>query len=342
MKIHCYEKDTRQNDPDFVTNMGPFSMLNYKMNEALKKLDAYALADEADYVMTADGLDVGFQYKNKKSMVWNVWETTNTLPYYLLQAASGRRIFGLSNQITNLWRKYGHNVKTLYPGCDTEFWHQTRPKDAQFTFLHVNSSNTRAGLDLTLQAFGRVFRGQNVKLIVKDTNNSPVLKGKIDELIDLGCNIEHISSRLAYSDIRDLYSRSHVCLNLIRITSFGLPLLECSACNCLCVTGDVPPTNEIIQPEYGVLVKSHREIEFSKIIPTLTDEWGMLNCFPPFECPEQPRMFDFGVETYAQTLSDIYMNWEHYSKMDTRTPIVKNWSWEKAAKTLIEYVSVVP
>jgi hypothetical protein len=342
MKIHVYDNDPRQfNDPTYPVNHGPFSAIAINLNKELAKLGVLSSADDADWVGFNSGLDVGFKYKDKKTFVINVWETSNTLPYYLLYSGQGQKIFGLSDQITNLWKKYGYKVETLYPGCDTEFWHQTKPKNSKFTFLHINSSNVRSGIDLTLEAFTHAFRGNpNVQLIVKDTNNSPQLNKRIQQIVEGGANIVYISRRMDMNEIRDLYSESHVCLNLIRITSFGLPLLECSACNCLCVTGDVPPTNEIIKSDTGVLVRPSGEVEFSSIIPRLTQEWGLLNCFPSFEYPEQPKMFDFNVAEYVWQLQDIYNKWDSYSKIDTRSPIVQNWSWEKSAKRLVGLLNV--
>lgn len=338
MKINLHDNDPRRlNDPSYPINHGPFSAIAINLNKELDKLGAFAPADEADWVGFNSGLDVGFRYKEKNTFVINVWETSNTLPLYLLHMGRHQRIFGLSNQITDLWRKYGYKVDTVYPGCDTDFWYQTKPKNSKFTFLHINSSNVRSGIDLTLEAFTHAFRdNKNVQLIVKDTNDSPQLNKRIAQLIKGGADIVYVSKRMTLPEIRDLYSQSHVCLNLIRITSFGLPLLECSACNCLCVTGDVPPTNEIIKPNTGVLIKSIGEVEFSSIIPRLTQEWGLLNCFPNFEYPEPPRMFDFNVAEYVWQLKDIYEKWDFYSKIDTRTSIVKDWTWEKSAKRLME------
>jgi hypothetical protein len=338
MKINVHDNDPRQfTDPTYGVNHGPFSAIAINLNRELNKLGHYSSADDADWVGFNSGLDVGFSYKNKRTFVINVWETSNTLPLYLLHVGRGQKIFGLSKQITNLWRKYGYPVETLYPGCDTDFWYQTKPKNSKFTFLHINSSNVRSGIDLTLEAFTHAFRGNSdVQLIVKDTNDSPKLKEKISSLIYGGANIIYITKRMSMPEIRDLYSESHVCLNLIRITSFGLPLLECSACKCLCVTGDVPPTNEIIKPNTGVLIKPSREVYFDEIIPKLTSEWGLLNCFPSFEYPEPPKMYDFSVSEYVWQLKDIYSKWESYSKIDTRTPIVENWTWEKSASRLVE------
>lgn len=345
MKVHLLDTDPRQvtDKENYALNHGSFSEVMINMNKALQKIGHYAPPDEADFVGICDGMRVNFQYKDKPSFVINVWETLNTIPYLLLQYSLGQNIFGLSNQITNLWRKYGVQAKTVYGGCDTEFWQQTLPKSEKFTFLHVNSSNVRSGIDLSLLAFLTAFKGnKNVRLIIKDTNNSEILR----HLIATGSKewnveVQYISARMPATAIRDLYSSSHVCLNLLRSTSFGMPLLECSACNCLCVTGDIAPTNELIRPEYGVLVPSNGVIDIPNFVVSLSNNWGLLDCFPALECPETPVFASYDLETYSKLLKNIYTNWADFSKIDTRTPIVQNWKWETQAQKLVGYLNEI-
>lgn len=343
MKIAFHDNDPRKitDAANYADNHGPFAEIAIKMNNEFNKLGYYSEEDEADYVGICDGLNVGFQYKDKKSFVINVWETANTLPYFLLQAAQGRRLFGLSEQITNLWHKYGRiDVRTINGGCDTSFWNQTLPKSEKFTFLHVNSSNVRSGIDLTINAFYIAFnKNPNVRLIIKDTNNSSLLKIRIDNLVKEGCNIEYISKRMSSLEIRDLYSISHVCLNVIRSTSFGLPLLESSACNCLCVTGDTPPTNELIKDSYGVLLKPCGLVSLNEFSDSLEKELGLLNCYPKFQYPEEPLFYNFSWFKYAELIKKIFDEWDYYKTINTRQPIIDNWGWEKPAKRLIEFLS---
>jgi glycosyltransferase involved in cell wall biosynthesis len=346
IKIHLLDTDPRKvtDAANYPLNHGSFSEVMLNLNKALQELGCYAEPDDADFVGICDGLQVNFKYKDKPSFVINVWECLNTLPVPLLQMAQSQsRIFGLSNQITNLWHKYGRiDVKTVYGGCDTEFWQQTKAKSDVFTFLHVNSSNVRSGLDLSIAAFNKAFQGvRAVRLIIKDTNKSPKLEEIIRTYQQMGCRIEYISERLHSPAIRDLYSESHVCLNLLRATSFGMPLLECSACNCLCLTGDIPPTNELIKSDYGVLVPMKEEVGIPETAAFLTDTWGLLNCYPGFSYPEYPRFATYDVDKYADILFSIFENRENLSTIDTRTPIVKNWQWRAQAERLVEYLNEV-
>lgn len=342
--IHLFEEDPRySSDPTFKDNHGSFSVINYGVNDALKELDLYSEQDLAKYIGFASSLNFHQQYKDKQSFYITVWETINKLTDFHIQMLKDKNkiIFGMSDQITNLYLKEGIECKTLHCGCDTNFWKQTMPKNDIFTFIHINSSNVRSGLDLTLQAFHLAFQNnKNVKLIIKDTNtNVDVLKARIQELKDKGSNIEYITNRSTKQEVRDLYSRSHVGLNLLRMTSWGFPLHEMSACNCLCVTGDFAPTNVLINNDYGILLKPSQEINIGEKLNELINYWGLLNCYGGFGYSEEPRFYDFNIEEYASLLVNIYQNWNFYVKIDTRTPIINKWKWRYTAEKLVKYLN---
>jgi hypothetical protein len=345
--IHLFEQDPRYKiDPTFEENHGSFSVINFGLNNALKKINSYSDADQAEWVGNASSLDLNFNYKDKKSFVITVWETINTLTYYHIMTAkkltdeTKKPIFGMSDQITNLYLKYGIPCRTLTCGCDTDFYHQTKPKNQKFTFLHINSSNIRSGLDMTLKAFSNAFQNNpNVQLIVKDTNENPILLQRINEFKQKGADITYITSRWTKSQVRDLYSESHVCLNLYRISSWGFPLAECSACNCLSLTGDFSPANELNTNEYAVLLKPNGIVDINKHIDYFTNYWGFLNCYPNFPYPEEPLFYNFDINEYTEKLKEIYTSWDSkYEKIDKRTPIVNKFKWENTAKQLTQYL----
>lgn len=342
--IHVYDDDERQitDAANYALNHGSFAEVSINMNKALRKIGAYADPDDAEHVGMCASLGSHFKYKDKKSFIIHVWEATS-LPTFVWQNAQNQRIFGLSNQITKLWHRYNRpEVTTIYGGCDTDFWNQTKEKNPQqFQFFHVNSTNIRSGIDLTVHAFSLAFAGnKDVKLIVKDTNpqaENSVLAQQIKSHVErFNVNIVYHTKRESMLWVRDMYSESHVTLNLLRATSFGMPLLECGACNSLCVTGDIEPTNELIKSSHGILIKPSGTVALSKIIPQLQQNWGLLNCYGNFPHIEEPYISDFNVHEYAGVLQDIYRNWQTYKQIDKRTPIVEHWSWDKSAKLLKE------
>lgn len=346
MKIHCLDQDPRQiTDPEnYLENHGSMSEVCIQLNEALKKINCYADPDDADFVGTCEGLGVNFKYKNKPSFIIHVWEN-NSLPVFVFEGARNQRIFGLSNQITENWHKYGRtDVTTVYGGCNTNYWYPDHEKFKIFTFLHINSSNVRSGLDLSLQAFHLAFAGNpNVRMLVKDTNpqkKDSILLKRIKELKMNGSNIEYVSERWPSSLLRQLYSQSHVTLNLLRSTSFGMPLLDCSACGSLCVTGDIAPTNELVSKKSGVLIPAKEQVSLRTIVPYLENEWGLLNCFGNFRHIEDPFIADFDIEEYAKKMLDIYENYDKvdkYHSIDRKVNYIKsNWSWKSSAVQLVK------
>jgi len=345
MKIHCLDLDPRQttDSENYPENHGSMSEVCIQMNEALKKINCYADPDDADFVGTCEGLGVNFKYKDKPPFVIHVWENSS-LPLFVFEGGRGQRIFGLSKQITELWHKYGRtDVKTVYAGCNTKEWYPSHDRFERFTFMHINSSNVRSGLDLSLQAFHLAFAGnKNVRLLIKDTNpqkKDSILLKRIKEFQMQGSVIEYVSERWPSPLLRQLYSQSHVTLNVMRSAGFGMPLLDCSACGSLCVTGDIPPTNEVLSKRAGVFIQPKPMISLKQSIPYLEQEWGLLNCFGNFKHIEDPYFYDYDVEEYSKKMLDIYENYykvEKYHSIERKVNYVKsNWSWKSSAVQLL-------
>lgn len=344
--IHVYDDDERQvtDAANYALNHGSFAEVSINMNKALKKLGCYADPDDAEWVGMCASLGTHFQYKQKKNFIIHVWETTS-LPVFVYNNAimCQKRIFGLSNQITKLWHRYNRkDVATVYGGCDTDFWRQTKDKNPkQFQFCHVNSTNIRSGIDLTVHAFALAFQGnRDVRLVVKDTNpqgeGSPLAAQIRRHVEQFNVDIVYHSKRESMLWVRDLYSESHVTLNLLRATSFGMPLLECGACDSLCVTGDIEPTNELVRPHYGILLKPKGMISLRDIVPQLEQQWGLVNCYGGFPHIEEPYIADFDVQEYAKLMQELWKQWPIYATIDKRGPIVRDWSWDKSAQRLKE------
>ena len=344
--IHMHETDPRfYSDPTFIDNHGSFSVINYGINQGLKNINAYANIDDANFIGYASSLDFDTYHRNKKSFYITVWETINSLTHYHIQKLkhSDKILFGMSDQITNLYLKEGIRCKTLHCGCDTDFWKPTLPKNEKFTFIHVNSTNIRSGIDLTLEAFDKAFRhNKDVQLIIKDTNlnNYQFLK-KISEFVDKGCSIIYIQKRMTRQQIRDLYSQSHVGLNLLRMTSWGFPLHEMSSCGCYCITGNFEPTNVLLNNKFATLINPIRKINIQDTLDYLVNHWGLLNCYGGFSYPEQPQFYDFDIDEYAEILKQVFHNWDYYQTIDTRSPIKNDWSWTNTAKQLLQELQYV-
>lgn len=347
MKIHLYDTN-----PEVKLNPNSplsFETVHWNLNAALKELGCYAEPDDADFVGTLSSLDICFKYKDKPSFLIHVWETLNSipLPLYRQALACNQRVFGLSDQITNLWRKMQYpRVGTVYGGCNTDFWKPTKPKNPDFfQFLHISHSNVRSGLEMTLIAFDHAFAlNPEVKLVIKDINpqapDSPLL-ARIAEFRKNGTKIDYISERWDLEQLRDLYSESHVTLSLLRATSFGLPLLEASACESLVITGDIPSPNEIITPDFGILVAPERAVPIRPRLQHLTEYWGLKNAYPPnLTYLEEPMFADYDVHEYAHALRATRRNYITLKDLPMRKTVIERWNWKRGATALINHLSV--
>jgi len=338
--IHLYEDDPRfMSDPIFSDDHGSFSVINYGINNELKKINKYSDLRGSEWVGVPSSLNFTQEFSGKKMFYITVWETINKLTNFHIESLKGKNkiLLGMSDQVSDLYKKEGIQCETLHCGCDTDFWKPTIVKNKKFTFIHVNNSNVRSGLDLTVRAFHSAFQNNpDIQLIIKDTNqNNPTLINKIKEFQDKGSQIVYVSRRFTRQEIRDLYSSSHVGLNLLRMTSWGFPLHEMSACGALVVTGDFSPTNILVNKNYGILIKPSKEVNISEKLPELCDEWGLINSYGSFSYSEQPRFYDFDVEEYASLLKNIYVNWSIYQNLDLRSPIINQWKWSDTAENLI-------
>ena len=343
--IHLLDNDPRQfSEPEnYKYNHGSLASVMININNELKKINLYSDADQAEWVGVCDPLNIGFKYQDKKSFIISCWETANTLSYYHLNSAkqSKQKLLGMSNQITNLWRKYGLNCETLHLGTDTEFWHPTKDKDKdKFVFILPLATFTRSAIDLTLEAFSIAFKNnKDVVLKLKDTGFSPRFLQKIKEFQTIGLNIEHYTGRWSMQELRDFYSSAHVCLTLQRAASFGLIITESMSCNTLNLTGNIQPFNEIVNKEVSVMLDSVGLASIPQSADYLVHEWGLMNSYPNFDYPEEPLFYHFDKNQYAEKMLECYNQWTNkYSKIDYRQYIKDNFTWEKTAKNLIEFL----
>lgn len=339
MKICLFDKDPRKDsDPLYLKNMGSFAIVAHGLNKGLKEIGYYAEPDEADFVGIVDGLDMGFKYKNKKTFLINVWDMINVLPNELYHSYQYHKpiLFGLSNQITNLWNKYDVPCRTVMPGCDSEFYRQTKDKNSKFTFLFNSFSNVRSGLDLALEAYVKAFTGNDsTQLIIKNTSESKSLEGNIKKIKDVyNVNITYNKERITFDGMRDLYSESHVLLMVMRMSSWGLAVHESMCCKCLPIVGDFSPSNEMQAP---ISIKPSVEIAIRNKLQSLTS-FGLTNCYGSFSFAEEPRYYDFDTGEYAQKLIDVKENWNELSSFDYKQIVKDNWTWKKSAENLVKHL----
>ncbi|NJO61264.1 MAG: glycosyltransferase family 4 protein [Richelia sp. RM2_1_2] len=338
------DTDPRQfSEPEnFKYNHGSFSSVHINLNKSLKKLGYYSDYQLAKWVGITDGLNLGsFNAPNKKFIIspWEIFNTLTNFHIYSRESLNPDVVFGCSEAVSNLWRKAGYDCQTAYYGCDVEFWKPSKNKNEIFTFCITNSSNLRCAYDLIIPAFLLAFgTRKDVQLIIKDTNNIEKLILKIKEFQNLGMNLKYFSGRWPMQKIRDLYSESHVTINLQRGAGFGLTTLESMACNSVCLTADVAPANEIVDPTVAMMIEPLKPIGLNDYIFD-SIEWGFLNCFGNFDYPEEPKIWDFDINTIASSMENLKENYSYYENINSRDHVVKYWNWDLHARKLVNLLN---
>jgi glycosyltransferase involved in cell wall biosynthesis len=344
MKINFYDTDSRKNtDPAYSTNMGSFGVVAAGFNHGLKEIGAYAEPDDADWVGICDGLNMGFKYKDKKPFILNVWDQINVLPNELVSAQKhyNPRVLGLSNQVTNLWQHYGIDCETVMPGCDTEYWHSVCPKNLdKFTFLFNSFANVRSGLDLALDAFPVAFGPKDpVRLIIKNTSTTQALEAQIVKLLSAGYDIQYYCQRIPFNQMRVMYSASHISLNVMRHSSWGLGIHESMACGTISIVGDFCPSNEIVDNQHSLYLKPIKQVDIFNTIPNLVHHYGLHNAYGNFSYIERPRFYEYDISQYAELMKKAYHCYEEVRQPMVRQYVKDNWTWKKSAERLVEVLN---
>lgn len=340
MKIHFLERDGRKNDLDFKQTMGSFSVICSILEKGLRELGVYTDdINEATHVGIADALATDFNIPNKRCFGIFFVDCANTIPTIALQRLyqnKNLKMFSINKHTSDLYKEHGFECNVVGPGLDSDFWVPNSVKYPIFTFLHTGFSNIRSGLDILIQAYDLAFRHiPNVRLIIKNTSESVVLASKIAHYKQSN-NIIYLQGRMTATQIKELYQQSQVLCSVFRHSGHGLPIGEASACNCLPLVGDFAPSNEIVDPSFGVLLKPSRLVKMNEIKSSLVNEWGLTDTFGGLQFPEEPLVCDYDIKEYAKTLRDIYENYHNYTNI--RENCLKKWDYLQSAKNLLKYL----
>src|SRR6266498_671789 len=334
MLIKFLERDNRQNESNFQETCGSFTVIQNIIKIGLKKLGYYTEnINEATHVGFADSLDLSTEIQRKINFRIIFYDTINTLTKYHINQIKNNtniRLFSINQHISDLFAKFDIKCCVIGPGLNTDYWVRTQNQNPDyFTILSTNFSNHRSSIDLLIQAFNIAFNGNSeVRLLLKNTSNSERLVKKIEEYKNCGNNIKYINKRMTFSELRDMFSDAHLVSNIFRFSQHGLSIGECQSVGALSLAGGFDPSNKI--NGNGIYLKPSKAVEIRKMLPYLVNEWGLTDCFGNLEHFEEPLMYDYDKEELANLLKQIYLNWnEKYSKIDTRTPIVERWNWEK-------------
>jgi len=228
-------------------------------------------------------------------------------------------------------------VQTVHLGVDTETWYPTKNKNKDvFTYLTVNSSNERSGLEKLLPAFDKFSKNKNVKLIIKDGINLQ-FKSYVESLQN--SKIEYIGEIMSENSLRDLYSQSHLFLYTNHTTSFGMTPLEAVMCGTPAIVTLGSALKEFI-PESTQLYKIYTEqkqLDNASIHNWI--EYGIA-CFPEYFL----NLFNGNIYGERVKEIDIYealeFSFTNYKKYliiqkEHQKHIIKNFNWKNTVINII-------
>jgi glycosyltransferase involved in cell wall biosynthesis len=337
--IHCFDDDSRKNDADYFYNKGSFAQITDNLNLELKKLRLFASENEADTIGFASGIKVDFGFQDRKRFLIHVFETT-VLPDWLRKwrQDTNTQVFGLSQQVADLWEKYNFKTPIVDIGVDTEYWKpdENIKKFDKFTILSTTALNFRSGINYTIDAFCTLWQhDKDIRLIVKNTDEraSRVLK-IIEALKSKGMDIEYICERMDSHKVKELMQKSHL-LAYNPTTSAGLPVLEAASLQLPCIVANCSPTSiypTVAQVECDLVdIKSQKE--------TLLNWWGLPYTFAGLGLDEsKAQIYKLDVLDFAKKVLHIKRNYDIYKDRakDCRQQVLNRWTWTHSCQQLLK------
>lgn len=143
----------------------------------------------------------------------------------------------VSSHAVKILVDHGLNIPIVSIGMGVDHWERVSPNpDYQisgkaFRFLHVSSCDHGSGIDILLEAFGRVFCAEDdVCLVVKSSGvMPPSVRSLLARLKNDNENFPRvilIDDHLTQGDLKALYNQCHVFVTPSRAQGFGLPIAQ--------------------------------------------------------------------------------------------------------------------
>jgi hypothetical protein len=234
------------------------------------------------------------------------------------------------------------NVKTAHLASDKDIWFETgEEKFSKFTYLTINSSNERSGLEELIPAFIEFSKDKDVQLIIKDGKNESFSK----YVSSLGCEkIIYIDKPLTEDSIRSLYNKSHLFLYANHTTSFGMNPMDSVLCGTPAVVTFGSALKEFI-PEWTQPIKIKTEM---KIIDSRAiKEWQSkgINVFPEqflnlFSCQIYGERVS--MQSILESLDYSFINYSLYQDIVKKHKdfVLKNFTWDHTINKIIEEIEL--
>ena len=267
-----------------------------------------------------------------------VYETS--LPFPVLQLANGRQLAGVSlHNLFFLNDSYPSSLCSFFRlGVDSdEFNPVKRIDDGIFRFLHFSESNARSGIEIVIAAFCEEFGGnEKVELYLKDRGATDIFKCFVLEKAKaFNARIVHDTENTqSIQQVKDIYAKADVQVNVSRSSTFNLPTLEGMAMGLPLLGNLYSGMREFLANEFNGFASDYRieSIEQKKL-----DYLESIGCrnhmFPLNSYPKQP----YWASTYEDDIQDkmsefVHIPKEYLSKMSNNAiATAKQFTWERSA-----------
>jgi glycosyltransferase involved in cell wall biosynthesis len=336
MKFFAYNADL-----DKPNEFGSFTVVARKLNEQFKKLNVLGDINNPDtYVIFPEVFATEQRWKNQIPYLACEYSLAPDIVIQKLKQYNPLVLaiseFAKQNIINSGYEK----VDYVHLGTDPELWKPLNiDKFDTFTYLTVNSSNERSGFEKLIPAFIEFCKDKNVKLIIKDGNNSN-FKNFIESLNHP--KIEYIDKMAGEDSLRVLYNKSHIFLYTNNTTSFGMNPMDAVLCGTPSIVTYGSALKEFI-PDWTQPVKIHTQLK--QLNSESIDEWTKfgINCFSKnflnvFNGPIYGEIVN--QNNILEALEFSFKNYKDYAIIakNHKDFILEKYTWEHCARNLINKI----
>jgi glycosyltransferase involved in cell wall biosynthesis len=234
-------------------------------------------------------------------------------------------------------------VQVIPNGVNSKLFHPQIPKrklptSKKFKFLFVGGTIWRKGIDLLLEAYISVFsRKDDVTLVIKDSGGASFYQGQTAQdlirTIQENCNYPEVlyySEDLSPTEMGTLYTACNCLVHPYRGEGFGLPIAEAMACGLPVIVTGAGACLDFCQPSNAYLIPAEKVAFAEKRIDHL-------------DTVDFPFIFEPDREILAATMRKIYETPSEAQSvgLKARQDILKNFSWNKAAKMIKERLTSI-
>lgn len=250
-------------------------------------------------------------YKGQHKTCFTMWESTELNPRFVRWMRFYDQILVPCDHNMEVFSRHHHNVKKVPLGVDTSVWKATpRPANPRFRFHAAGSQWLRKGLDIVLEAFKRADLDAELHL-----KPNPEAHG-VPPLV-LPDNVFMHRQWFTQEETIQFFNQADCWVAPTRGEGFGLMPLQAIAMGI--------PT---------IINASSGQAEFADLATIVIPHGQSPSMFGGLWDETDPNVL-------ADAMRDMYANYETYKKQaKQRSPKVKAWSWDKAARLLADALPV--